>query len=143
MEIVLIAALVTLCWAVRRKSVVIDRPRKSYAARHLLGPLPEAAGTRQGGAAGRAQHKAGNPPWLFPAADVETDVLFDYDEWFPLFDHWMHPGRLPYFDHCDHGDLDPTSPLSPLYTDDINEPIQSHLQDEDVGQAHYDNFSDP
>jgi len=77
MEIVLIATLVALCWAVRRSSAETDRLRKPYAARHLLGPLPEADRSCPGDAIDRALRKAGNPTWVRSAGTPRCTAGFN------------------------------------------------------------------
>ena len=143
MEIVLIATLLALCWAVRRASAATDRSRKSYAARHLLGPLPEANRIHRGDVFDRAQRKAGNPSWIIPATsaaadDVSTDDLLLDDDWFPSSDNWMHPGRLPYGDYSDPRDLDPSDPLSLLYNDSNAEPFDANFSEDEAGHCEQD-----
>ncbi len=139
MEIVLIATLVALCWAVRRSSAETDRLRKPYAARHLLGPLPEVDRIHRGDVINRTQRKAGNPSWVVPAASVVTDELsiddlLD-DDWFPPFDNWIHSGRLPYVDYSDPRDLDPSDPLSLLYNDSNAEPFDANFSEDEAGHC--------
>ncbi|MBL0039617.1 MAG: hypothetical protein IPP28_00910 [Xanthomonadales bacterium] len=141
MEIVLIAILVVMCWAVWRASTATDRSRKSYAARHLLGSLPEADRSRRGGSAGSAQAKPENPSWVIPATAMETVDLFE-DDRFPLFGTGMQPGRLSEVDHSDPYDFDPSNPMSHVFTDAASETFGSSLHNDDVGHSHYDPFSD-
>lgn len=142
MEIVLIAVLVTLCWAWWRGSQATVRPRKVCATRHLLGPLPDVHRIYRDGMAGRVQPKPSSPSWVVPAAIVETDDLFDDDDWFPVFGTWMQPGRLSDIDHSDPYDFDPANPMSQVFTDAASETFGSSLHNDDVGHSHYDPFSD-
>jgi hypothetical protein len=143
-EIVLIAVLIALCWAVWRRSTATDRPRKLYAARHVLGPLPEEISMRRHKVIRRKRAQPAITPREHLADTENFEDEFDDDWLFPPFGRWMHPWRLPYIDYVEPDDIAPSRLLlSTMYFDDINEPFESHHDDDDDFQAHYDYYDDP
>jgi hypothetical protein len=142
MEVVLIAVLITLCWAVWRQSTALDRPRRAYDARHILGSLPENFGNRRRRGI-RRKHRA-------PAISARANLVatqnredeFD-DDWFPPFNNWIQSGRLTYIDPINPTDIAPSRLLSTLYFDDTDEPIELHRHDRDDFQVHYDYYDEP
>lgn len=139
MEIVFISIVVALFWAFLRESSGVDRPRRSYATRHVLGPLPE-----EGRAPRRRKVRSGQRERGAPAlsAREEIDDLFD-DDWFPLYGNGLHPGGLSYVDRFDPIDPVPGSWVNPLYVDEWNEPFGRHFHVDHDGCNHHDWFDDP
>lgn len=139
MEIVLIGIVVALFWAFLRESSGADRPRRSYATRHVLGPLPDEGRTICRKNVRNGQPEQGTPA---PAGRDEIDDLFD-DDWFPLYGSGLHPGGLNYVDRYDPIDPVPASWVNPLYVDDWNDPFGRHYHGDHDGHNHHEWFDDP